>query len=481
MAQKRIAGGDTLFTQIINKINEASAYMTSHKKSIYAVVSVILAFYYSSVTFPGPFYSDTYGRWDIAIGVLGGYPDFVSWLSVPPSLFMMIVYKVFGNMGVYTFLQSFLFIFTSLHVLHAIAPRYWVATMLLFLNPVTLVSSIFSDPAIGSMIGFNLLFLTCWSAWKQENEEWRHSVFLFAFSLFSSYLFFGYRQNAVSVLPVFILFYVYAYIRKNRHIKWMLGLCGCLLSLVLVSLTPTMMSIQPLNSASAGLVWDTLSTINRMPEEKRNQYLTYYDDISGEGETERALAVTDMNGSVNNFLWDIILYSDIGKPENSQSIRERFITFVLNEPEYYFPTKLRMMSRTMGYPVPLQTVSFQPYRHVDLLAEIKVISENKLNSFYSFYQSYLEQKTFYRTPWVWFILGAAAVFWEKREKKKFGMFAWLYAIAFFYYAAILLANQNYEFRYFLPSYQILYMMTLSFAMDLCAKLVVLGKKRFAAK
>ncbi len=124
--------------KIKNSIKKSFYYNKIKENKTIIIISLILSIICTLISYPGIWYSDSYGRVyfadtiiDCAKKVISGERlaiNVESWLTVIPSLFMGICKFLTGNIAFYTFIQSFLFIFITMLLIKKFTSNIYIYT-----------------------------------------------------------------------------------------------------------------------------------------------------------------------------------------------------------------------------------------------------------------------------------------------------------------------------------------------------------------
>jgi len=490
---------------------------TQRKRMLYVLISLLLGIYFTLVSYPGGLNADSYTRWNQAYTMVqmiyhfdfsgkkpvktlippiitptektydvpssapdyslkpkestsdvpSSTPDYSrktvdknSWHNITPQFFMALLYAFTYNVAAFTLVQAiFFFLSTFLMIDKFVYHNKTLVIVLFIICPLFYHYSVAHEMAVGCVIGINFCLLLLFDDKLTNFKCWSVIAKIFyVVGLFTCcYIAFGFRPNAFTICPIIITVSIYLY--KKYKDKMLLTLqIGCVcIGLFFVNIFPTILGITILNSSSPGFVWEILSVIQEMPEEKQNQYNEYLDFIAGEGCTIDALAVNSKSSSVNPWLWDIMGMSRIGNKTVRKKITQKYLHLAFAEPNYFFRMKLYFVGRILGIQEPVYGAAYD-YNLADQMQLIGMV-DNPLR--YWFVQSYIKFQgitiVFHR-PWIWFCIGLMLVIWQliKTDKEHSTGSLILYLLSVFYYAAFLINTQSFEFRYFFPSFYFLF-------------------------
>lgn len=441
------------------------------------ITALVLAIGCTLVYYPGVLYSDSYWRWDIATAIASGIKPGGGNLSFFPQLVMAVLLKLTGSYAAFTFCQCFAYLFTSLLLIRKIAKRYTFILAILFLVlPVTLSYSVFHEMSICCLAGLNIILLGILYVPPENWEKWK--LALFAATVFAgACVCFGFRQNAFTVMPVILFCAIYGIWKKKDRLKNIVMLVAPLAGFIFVMAIPSLLGISVVQSSSAGFVWETLSTINTLAEDERAKYEDYFDDIAGEGATAQALALAEARGdTVNTFIWDALPHSVIGTDENSGPVLEKYWRMWREHPAEMLSTKWWIIERTMGLSKPIENREYK-YDLNGVMSEYGMTGFENRKVLMSGFNKFMSSAAILRQPWILFLLAAALVIYQRIRKHEVGASLLLFACAVFYYGAFLVNTQSFEFRYFFPSFQLLFFVIVVGTIQVVCDLVQLVRKK----
>ncbi len=281
--------------------------------------------------------------------------------------------------------------------------------------------------------------------------------------ILSSFVMFGYRANAFTILPV-LLFYIFKL--DIRKIKKIILTFALLFGFVLVPSFTYIFNIHTMSSMSAGFAWEIVSTIQDMDYKTKLKYINYLDSIGGEGSTLEAIN-TSTKITVNPLLTTKINRENLSKKGNSKIILKKYIDLLLEEPAVFLNNKYFFTKRTLGINSQIAFASYvydaygkmKEYNFNDSKARMKFIdSYSKLNEKISFYTL---------RPWLVFLITLifVSIKWWKKDKNK-NLYLLLFMISIFYYGAYIINTQAFEIRYFYPSLYICIIIDTIFTFDM---------------
>ncbi len=442
---------------MVTQLSSIMKLIYKHKYYIAFTYALLLAVILTFITYPGIIYSDSYSRLGFATSILqGGYHS--TWLTPIPSFVMAFCYHFVNNWAFYTFLQAFFFFFAIFTVAIQLARNNWPIAILLLTTPTFLAYSVYHEMSVvtvAAMLYAYLLILYFLNHEKTTSTLSHVSkVRLFSILLvlaWMTFLFLGYRQNAFTVLPVYIVFCIFLSWKKERTKKGILPVCAIMIGALSVSLFGNVFSSQQLSTSSAGFAWELLNMIKILPAEKQKDYEDYLDDIFGEGNTMAAAEAANYD-SVNS-IFEFAPKEIIGIRENSNEIFKRYVEFFKNEPRIFLNVKWQYIENSLK-PLAFREYDYNRWEAMD---EYRFNDTPQRLAFVEGFNEFSREIAVFCAPRIMFLLASFALVYQWYLKKQFAEYAFLFCLATFYYGAFLINTQSFEFRYFFPSFCILYM------------------------
>lgn len=431
------------------------------KRRAFFAAALALGTVFTLISWPGIFYADSYGRWFLA-RELSRFNFAVQddWLSVPPQLFMAVLYKLTNSYGSFTLVQSVFFFFTAFCAVDFFCPRGGPAAGMIFaLCPVFYGFSVYLEMSVICVCALLWLMMLLLGGAHQNVKDWKTSrkilYFVICFLLYFTML--GFRQNAFTVLPV-AAFLLIALCRKVKsRLPAFLHAGALVLSLAVIFALPSVLNFGIRNgsgSASTGFLWETVSMLEYLQDDE--EYKTMLDYLGEEGTTQKA--VQDNNYTSIYGYHSHIPNVTIGQGGNAAQIRKDYFGLMFKEPAVYWKVKGEFMARTMGITQPLALTEYD-YDRDGRMAEFGMQDTPRRQQFHQSYISFMQSVPVLRRPWAIFALAAALLILAGRAlgKTARGRLWALYAAAGFFYASFLVTTQSQEFRYFFAPLVLLYL------------------------
>lgn len=440
------------------------------------------------ISYPGIFYSDSYARVETADKIRGavsmllaGQRDAIeirSWITVIPSCLMAVCKMVTGNIASYTFLQAFAFFVISFLFIKRIGNSCKVLQYILFaINPLFYSEAIYYEAGVGCVVGMVMMVLILLS--KDEEKTNPDRVIEILLLIAASFVTFGYRANAFTILPVL---FVYIFVKNQQMVKKLWTIAAIVLGFILVLAVPKVLNIDTMSSSMAGFVWEILTTIDNMEPEKKEEYIDYLDEFGEEGITERAVEA-NLEIIVSGFLEysDLNIYA-LSKEGKAELALEKYVEFFMREPGALIETKWKNAMRTLGI---TNELSYHEYEY-NCAERMGAYGFNDSIERLEFYRQYYAMiKTlgdYILHPWIVFLVSIVLVVieWLRNAVNK-KAYVFLLLLAVFYYAAYLLNTQSFELRYFYPALYVMWLMDLAIIVDILCKVIAIVKDKMARK
>ncbi|MBR2823859.1 MAG: hypothetical protein IKE24_09250 [Clostridia bacterium] len=442
--------------------------------------SAVLALLATFISYPGIWYSDSYVRVTTGGAVLNAVIKTLTGHRFPlntdnaftviPSFFMAFSQGLTGHVGLYTFAQAFAFFaaaFLLIRELNPVCPR--IQMVLFGLSPLIYGMAVYYEAGVGCAAGLVCLMLLFLRAGAEKSRGDRALELFLVF--FASFVAFGYRTNALTVLPV-LVFQLFRTPRGSvRRWPMLLALMG---GIVFTAVPSRVFDIHSYSTASSGLVWEMLSVIQRLPEEKQPEYQNYLDEIGGEGSTRLALE-TSTEDTAGNFMWgDALGIRKMSAPGATVTAARKYAELFFREPGAFLRLKGDFIKKTMGISMELDYSEYD-YNRWDRMAEYGFNDSPQRHAFHDSFIRLCDLLGFYvLRPWVSFLLSLLTVVVLRIRKHPLReTYSFTFWMAVFYYLAYLLDTPAFDFRYFYPS--LFLMMIMHAAVSLMGLNALLGR------
>ncbi|MBQ3705671.1 MAG: hypothetical protein II888_04380 [Clostridia bacterium] len=420
--------------------------------------SFVLALLCTLITWPGVWYSDSYVRVNTGNAILNTLINLLHGRRVPletdnafsvlPSFFMALSIGLTGHVSLYTFLQAFAFFAAAFLLIREVNPEHRILqSVLLACCPLIYGVSVYYEAGIGCLTGLALLLLLLLRA-DDPKGRWDRAL-EFLGTAFFSFVTFGYRANALTVLPVLFLLLLRG---KAKKIWKSLLLLAILLGILMTAGLPRILGIHSQSVSSVGIVWEMLTAIQRIPEAEREPYLDYLDELGGEGVTRAALEISNEETSGSFTSAGLLGPGHLSAPGATLLALRKYFRLMLERPVEWFSVKRDVILRSLGIGKALDGSEYS-YNRWDAMGDYGFNDSRQRHAFVDSFLACFEGLGFYtRHPWVPFLLSLLLVLAEYALKRPGrGKDALLLWTAAFYYLAYLLDTPAYDFRYFYPS------------------------------
>ncbi len=459
-----------------------SIYVSFFKKNRNMVlVSALVSMLLTMVAYPGIMYSDSYRRVELidSLGLwfhafFSGQRDLTTgcvWWTLTPIYFLFLSVKLTGSIALYTYLQSFFFFI----VLFAFGNRLVskskaVMVFCILATPVFAGFSVYHEASVGCATAIMAMLVLIW-IWNEFRIK-ADKIITLVLLLLLSFIIFGYRANAFTILPALLA--VILIKQRKKLLGGGIMAAGILAGFLLVSVIPKAVNINTMSSYIGGFIWEIISVIQTMDEDDQQEYVDYLDDIFGEGVTAVAVGQStyeEFHSDINSIWWgnpfDI---NEISQKENVRAVLKKYFGMMQEKPSTFFITKGRFMAHTMGINMPLRFVAY-PYNEWDNMQDYGFNDSRQRETLVEYINAYMEFMCVFRMPWILFAVAfILIVIWRGKyleNKKEMTMQEASFLIALFYYGAYILNTQSFEFRYFFPSWVLLFFVMISLVIEMC--------------
>ena len=422
------------------------------------IFSAALALVCTMITYPGIWYSDSYVRVETGHAVLNAVVKTLTGHGAPlnthngftliPSFFMALSAGITGHVGLYTFAQAFAFFSASFLLIRELNPFGWKVQIVLFaLCPLIYGVSVYYEAGIGCAAGMAALLLLLRRV--EDEKSLPDRVLEFLMIAFASLVTFGYRTNALTVMPVLLVILLRV---KCPRVRKTMALAALMLGVIMTKAIPWIFQVSGQSNGMTGFVWEMITVIQRMAPEEQAKYADYLDEIGGEGATEKVLK-SSTEDSANNFVWgSAINMEKMSAPGMSGVILRKTFGLIREQPAAWLRVKWDFICRTMGMAGRLDYSEYDYNRWENM----DKYGFNDSLQRWGFYNSFIRANEvmgiFTCHPWMMFLITGVMMAVETlRKSKKSRLYAQLFWMAVFFYAAFLLINVSFEVRFFYPA------------------------------
>ncbi|MCR4648545.1 MAG: hypothetical protein K5776_05670 [Lachnospiraceae bacterium] len=446
------------------RIIKSSFYLSRLKKySFLILLSLVLAVLCTAISYPGILYSDSYTRIENAKKMIQSSDVIYSWNTPTPSYFIALSLLLTYDILLYTFVQAWLFFFITFVLIIRLGQNHLpLKIAITIISPMIWGASVYYEAGVGCAAGMAALIVILSIIQIEKGDFDRLIEFFLLF--FFSFVVFGYRANAFTIIPVL----AYAIFRSEWRLKLKIFCISSIISgLLFVTIMAGIMNVNTMSSKSAGFVWEILVVLDRVGIEKQECYATFLDDIGGEGATLDALEKNIIT-SIDGFIWDSRLNNYVlSEQGNFRIILAKYVYIITNEPKAYYLNKFDSICRSLGIGYKLNGREYD-YNRWGIMDKYGFHDTNERKAFVETYNKSNKVLGWYcLTPWLVYFISIILLMFEIRLKNRnTRLFLFVIMIAVFYYGAFLINTQSYEIRYFYPSLYLLSLVNLSMLTDI---------------
>lgn len=442
------------------------------------ICSIVLALICTFISYPGIWYSDSYSRvgavnvvYNCAWKVVTGHRSEIvasSWITIVPSFFMAACKLITGNIASYTCLQAFVFfLLTFIFIKELDAPYKKLQYVLFAFSPMIFCVSVYYEAGVGCVSGIIALIILLRNSEKIKYKF--DKIIEFLLIVLSSFVIFGYRANAFTIIPVII---IYIFTRKYINIRKIATATAVFIGLFLVSALPMLLKINTMSSVSAGFAWEIITTIQRLEPEKQELYKDYLDEVGGEGSTQIAIQSSNENSVIGFLIGEGINMDTLSMEGSFSTILKKYLEIIIKEPATYFSMKWDFTKRTLGIDYKIACVEYD-YNRWDRMEEYGFNDCIQREYFVYSYIKTNEVLGFYTCrPWFVYLISTilVTITWLQKDKKR-ELYVFSLLIAIFYYAAYIINTQSFELRYFYPSLYLMMILDVAIGMKLFKQII----------
>lgn len=274
-------------------------------------------------------------------------------------------------------------------------------------------------------------------------------VLTFVLAVLAALCLFASRVNALALVPVLIAAPFLAGWRAPAPG----AITGTLIGLVAALVLPgQIVTTRPANPLALGMGWEILQVAKATKDRRIALELRYA------GDPAHAIAIVKPE-ALNNVFWDRsppLSVARIVAPENKSRMNALFLNMVKTQPLAYARNKAGMWLRILGITAPLMPAGygFDIGRTVTRPTEGKVTMLNKA-MFAALWVIGSSLPLLGSRPWI-LLLGGLLFVARQRRKGHHRQAGLIVLLALGYYCSFLVSAQAMEFRYFAPSYLVLF-------------------------
>lgn len=441
-------------------------WLENNRNSI--IITFFISVFITLLSFPGIIYIDSYVRISFADSLKSSIKAFLegksslypssSWLTITPSFFILLSKEIVGSIILYTFSQCFFHWFLTSAFIDQLnegkCPRW--NKICLFVSPVMWAFGVYYEASVGSAIAMLAILLLIWK-WGALHNRFDKVVTVALLVIFS-FVCFGYRANAFSIIPAVIIIIL---LRQKKLVARLLLCVSVLFGFIVSAVFPSLLNIRVLPSYSAGFAWEIVSTIQSMEYDKQCEYIDYLDDLFGDGATAVAVqnnSYDEQGSSINGMFNSPITSMAISESNNSTMLIRRYVKLALHEPMLFIKMKWEFVSHSLGIGKPVNMFEYY-YQPWDPDNEFGLNDSHQREFYVDYFLAFMEFNSIIRRPWIMYLLGLALIliwrFKYQGSKAPINLYEATFLVSLFYYGAYLLNTQAFEFRYYYPSWLLL--------------------------
>lgn len=433
------------------------------------MIAACISIFLTILSYPGIIYSDSYGRIGFTDSLKLSIHAFFSgdaalhsvrsWLTVLPSFFILLSKEIVGSIALYTFFQCFALFFSAFvfaDLLNNHRYQVWNKACIL-LSPVLWAFGVYYEAGVGCAVSIFAILMLIWK-WKMLSNRF-DKIITIAILTLSSFLCFGYRANAFSILPAVLMI---IWFREKKMAVRAALMASVIIGFLGSAAVPRLLNVNTMSSYAAGFAWETVSVIQSMDADQKESYMHYLDDIFGEGATAAAVCSSsyqEQGSSINPLFYSPINSEAISLPGNSLKLIKKYFRLAFMEPKAFFRMKWEFISHSLGIGKPINMFEYD-YNRWDRMNEFGFNDSHPRKVYVNYYLAFMEFMVVFRRPWMLYVLCLLLILvWRmqyKGWKSPMNLYEAAYGVSVFYYGAYLLNTQSFEFRYFFPSWILLF-------------------------
>jgi hypothetical protein len=442
-------------------------YLLNHENNIILITSLLASIILTMVSYPGFMYSDSYVRWNLVNTLVhGNTVGGDNWHSHIPTIIMYIPYAITGNYSSFTLLQSFLFFFTTLHLVKQF--RSGVSTTIIFAilfvsSPLFAIYSVYHAPDVLEIVGFNIFLIAFFQKLNKSINNYHYLLFL----LISLIIIFGCRANSITLIPIFLFCFYILYKKNKQRIFIEFQVLVLVLSFIIVSILPHALKIYKYDISAIGFSWEIVSILQTMKVNDFPKYEKYKNYLDYIGNTENAV-----DHNTKDSIWgmesDVFSLRKEGEIPNAKRLKHDYFLLAKNEPKYFMKNKFDFIKKTMGIHYKLNNLFKKENDEAKKFYGI-VDTKQRLMLYDSFIRIFKNidflSKPYQVFLFTLFLIVGVGVVMKRRVNLLPYWFLWLFSA--FYYLGFLITTQSQEVRYFFPSLYLLIFTSLTLIIDVC--------------
>ncbi|MBR1391642.1 MAG: hypothetical protein IJ567_09440 [Lachnospiraceae bacterium] len=474
-------------TQILSNVRSSSylKWIRNNRGNLFGCT--LISIFLSILSYPGIIYSDSYGRIEFTSSIkmslhafFTGNADLTEtsfWLTVTPSFFMLLSKEIAGSILLYTFVQCLALFFVTFAFADKLNSHRYTKwnTFGIILSPVMWAFGVYYEASVGCITAIMVVLLLLWK-WGELDSSF-DKILTIILMVFSSFVCFGYRANAFSIIPVLIIIII---LKEKRLLSRIILVLAIGIGFLSASFLPKMLHINTMSSYAAGFAWEIVSTIQTMHKDTQTKYIDYMDDIFGDGATAVAVhknSYDEQGSSINSMFESPVNSESISSPGNPEKIIKKYLKLAYEEPMYFMNMKYELVSHSLGIGKPVNMFEYD-YNRWDRMNEFGFNDSHPRKVYVNYFLSYMQFMKVFRMPWLFYVLCLTLIIVYRLffvgMKSSINLYEATYGVAVFYYGAYILNTQSFEFRYYFPSWLLMFLIIIALSSEM---LLMKSKKK----
>lgn len=422
---------------------------------IFIILSLSVAVVFAQ--YPGYLlWGDSFVRWEFAkaitengVGFNYGNAGFQNWHSTFPTILMAAALKASGYIGFFSFAQCFLLLGALyLACRQVVEPTVsMVVTFLFLLFPVNLIFLVMHMPDALLPVFALLLAATLSTRQLRKNPD---NWFLYYSIVYLLFFICVWVRPNFAVAGIVVAYFAAA--RWRFKFANFVVMMAC--SVLMMGAWDRTLNVTIFDVSSVAMA----SEITGISKATNGEFCANCLDFVGDTQNARAHYQVD---DVNPLLWDgdaggLPSYK-VGLKQNAKEIRSLWISAIYNNPAEYLNLKVEQITKLLGVG---RGVKFMfSMRPIDVERTESVCGCRVAEGYYLITTmakgAFSALRFFTERPYVQFIVGLAALL-LLRGTKAFALVLCCFSLAVAYYASFFIQMQRVEFRYFYPSWVLLW-------------------------
>lgn len=433
-------------------------------------VSVIFSIIGTLRVYPFIGLADGFSRWQLALQLVNnGEISSETLLSPAISVIQAATYYISQSFGLYTVLQGFLFYSAALLMFYYLIGNIKIRTVPVWIaagSAVLLLPTfrIFPLMLTDSAPVFTILaFILCMNTYRTG----KYSAGGVCIIIFLISVCIAIRINSALL---FIFAALYLFFRfKNKFL-----FLTVIFSIILGCWIPKLMVPNHSNAASLGMVWELVS----LEKETSDQKL--YSDLAEFGNVPEAVKRWRPD-YLNNIVWDDnppFSVWNISKPQTAKKISKVYIGSMQDMPWAFLKNKSAFVFRTLGITSPLITSARGVHgvdEHTLPYGALATPVQASDRAWFIKFTDSIGMLTL--RPWVMILLFGILLICGRAVQLDVSNFISVYLVGIFYYLSFCLNTQAMEFRYYAPTFFMLFIGSACLLIAISGNAILVWKRK----